>query len=276
MNTFYRLFLRLRVFLVFLVLEIIALALLSNSSYFQQAAIVENIRLVKARVDGIWDNWTYYFSLKKSNEQLALENTELRNRLQYYQEKSNAPIEATVTDSADAPVYSYVSARIVANNVNTLHNYMMLNVGSRQGIEPDMGVIVHNGIVGLVVTAYEHYSLVKSLLNVNWQVSAKLAGNGFFGSLYWDGKNDREMILTEIPQHVTVHVGDTVISSGLSSIFPSDIPIGTVHSYRVKGGNFYEITVSLFIDFRKIYAVNVVKHLYRDEWKTLEASERYE
>ncbi|MDR2361775.1 MAG: rod shape-determining protein MreC [Prevotellaceae bacterium] len=276
MNTFYRLFLRLRVFFVFLILEIITLVLLSNSSYFQQATVVGNIRLVKARIDGIWDNGIYYFSLKKTNEQLAQENAELRSRLQYYQEKSNTPVEATVTDSADAPVYSYVSARIVANSVNTLHNYMTLNVGSQQGIEPDMGVIVHDGIVGLVVTVYEHYSLVKSLLNVNWQVSAKLAGNGFFGSLYWDGKDDREVILTEIPQHVAVHVGDTVISSGLSSIFPSDIPIGTVNSYQIKGGNFYEITVSLFADFRKMYAVHVVKHLYRDERKTLEASKRYE
>jgi rod shape-determining protein MreC len=276
MNTFYRLFLSLRVFLVFLILEVIAIVLLANSSYFQQAAVVGNIRLFKAQVDGIWDNWTYYFSLRKTNEQLALENAELRNRLQQYQEKSDAPVEATVTDSADTPVYSFVSAKIVANSANTLHNYMTLNVGSEQGIEPDMGVMVHDGIVGIVVTVYEHYSLVKSLLNVNWQVSAKLAESGFFGALYWDGKNYREVILTEIPQHVAVHVGDTVVSSGFSMIFPSDIPIGTIKSYQVKGGNFYEITVRLFVDFRKIYAVNVVKHLYRNERKTIEAFEGHE
>jgi rod shape-determining protein MreC len=276
MNTFYRLFLRLRVFLVFLVLEISALVLLANSSYFQQAAMITNIRLLKMQIDGIWNNWTYYFSLKKTNEQLAQENAALRNRLQFYTEQSVTPAEATVADSAGTPVYSCVSARIVANSVNSLHNYMTLNVGAEQGIKPDMGVVVQDGIVGLVVTVFDHYSLVKSLLNVNWQVSAKLAESGFFGSLYWNGKDYREAVLTEIPQHVAVHIGDTIITSGLSSIFPADIPLGTVKSYRIKGGNFYEITVSLFADFKKLYAVNVVRHLYRDELQSLEASAGHE
>ncbi|MDR0667039.1 MAG: rod shape-determining protein MreC [Prevotellaceae bacterium] len=276
MNALYRLFLRLRIFFVFLVLETIAVVLLANSSYFQHAAVVDAVRLSKAQIDAVWGNWKYYFSLKETNDRLAAENAELRSRIQYYQEKNHAPVEAIVIDSTNTPVFSYISARIVTNNANTLHNYMMLNAGLEQGVAPDMGVIVHNGIVGLVVTAYDHYSLVKSLLNVNWQVSAKLSKSGFFGPMYWNGKNYREVILTEIPQHVTVSVGDTIVSSGFSSLFPPDIPIGTVKSYRVKGGSFYEITVSLFVDFRKLYEVNVVKHLYRNELKTLEAFESYE
>jgi rod shape-determining protein MreC len=270
MNNFYRLFLRLRVFLLFIILEVIALSLLSNSSYYQHAAIVSNARMLKSQIDGIVNDWSYYFSLKEANEQLALENNALRNRLERYLSITNAAAETVVADTLGNPVFTYIPATIVANSVNSLHNYITLNVGSKQGIEPDMGVMVHNGVIGTVVTVYEHYSLVKSLLNNNWKVSAKLS-NGAFGTLHWDGKSYHEILLSEIPQHNTVNVGDTVVSSGYSDMLPSDIPVGTVKSFQIKGGNFYEIKVSLFADFKKIHTVNVVNHLYRNELKSLES-----
>jgi rod shape-determining protein MreC len=153
-----------------------------------------------------------------------------------------------------------------------LHNYITLNVGAEHGIKPDMGVIVHNGLVGTVVYVSEHYSLVKSLLHANWRISAKLARSGTFGSLYWNGTDYREMLLTEIPQHIPVNIGDTIVSSGFSALFPANIPIGTAKSMTTKRGNFYEITVTLFADFKRLRYVDVVDHLYSNELKILEAA----
>jgi rod shape-determining protein MreC len=269
MNVFFRLFVKLRVFLLFFVLEIVAVSLLSYSSYYQRTAIVGVVRLGKGKIDGWLENGSYYFSLKEVNKQLAAENNALRNRLESYGRLHDRPADTTVTDSLGQPVFSYLPATVVSNRVNHLHNYMLLNAGTEQGVNTDMGVMMHNGVIGTVVEVYEHYSLVKSLLNVDWRVSAKLAGNGAFGSLYWDGKDYREVLLTEIPQHIPIQVGDTVISSGYSSLFPADIPIGTIKSYQVKRGNFYEITVVLFADFKRIHAVNIVKHLHRNELKTI-------
>ena len=271
MNNFYRLFVRLRVFLLFFVLEVVALTLFTQSSYFQHATVVEYIRLVKSRIDGVVDNWKYYFSLKEANERLALENNDLRNRLERYMSAASISVETVVADTLGRPVFTYIPATIVTNSVNSLHNYITLNVGAEHGIEPDMGVMVHNGVIGTVVVVYKHYSLVKSLLNVNWKVSAKLS-NGAFGTLYWEGKNYREMVLYEIPQHSIVNVGDTIVTSGYSDMLPAEIPIGTVKSFQIKGGNFYKITVALFADFKKIHTVNVVNYIHRNELKTLESS----
>ncbi|MDR1405924.1 MAG: rod shape-determining protein MreC [Prevotellaceae bacterium] len=268
MNAIYRLLVRLRVVLLFIALESVALLWTVNSSYYQHAVIAARVRLGKEMLDGKVNSWRYYFSLEEINERLAQENNELQNLLEYYTGRDSSQ-QITVSDTLGRRIYSYIPATVVSNSVNNLHNYITLSAGADHGIMPDMGVIVHNGLVGTVVYVSAHYSLVKSLLSANWRVSAKVKRNGTFGPLHWDGVNYREAILTDIPQHIPVAIGDTVVSSGYSSFFPPDIPVGTVRAIDTKRGNFYEITITLFTDFRQLRYVNVVKHLYYDELKAL-------
>lgn len=274
MNAIYRLLVRLRVVLLFIVLEAVALLWTVNSSYYQHSVVVSYVRLGKEILDEKINSWRYYFSLQEINERLAQENNELQNRLEYYHRQDSLK-QATVSDTLGRPVYSYIPATVASNSVNNLHNYITLNVGAAHGIVPDMGVVVHNGLIGTVVHVSEHYSLVKSLLSANWRVSAKVKRSGAFGPLYWNGANYRELILADIPQHIPVAIGDTIVSSGYSAFFPPDIPIGMVKSIDTKRGNFYEITITLFADFKQLHYVNVVKHLYQDELKEL-ASSNYE
>ena len=273
MNNLFRLLSRIRVLLLFILLEAVAFILLANTSFYQKATVYQGIRIAKTKVDGKLSSWKYYFSLKETNDRLAQENTELTNLLAQYQTAITADSLQVITilDTLSKPIYSYVPAMVTTNSTSNLYNSITLNVGSKHGVAEGMGVVVSNGLVGMIVMTNEHYSLAKSLLNVDWRISAKLATNGAFGSMYWDGKDYRKLLLTEIPQHTSVNVGDTIVSSGYSAIFPPDIPIGTVASYEVKRGNFYEITVDLFLDFKQLYHVKVVNHLYKEEITTLEA-----
>ncbi len=275
MNAFYRLFVKLRVLLLFLILETVAFLLLANHSYYQHATVVNAVRTAKGRVDARIESWNSYFSLRETNEQLAQENNELRNRLGRY-ESVDTLIGKTIYDSLETPLYTYLPAVVVTNAVSDLHNYITLNVGADKGVEPLMGVMVHNGLVGTVVSVSEHYSLVMSLLNTDFRASAKLARSGAFGSLYWPGKSYRDVLLTEIPQHIDVNVGDTVVSSGKSDMFPPDVPIGVVKSYSVKRGNFYEITVMLFADFKTLRYVEIVEQLHRAELRKIEKTGNHE
>ena len=124
-----------------------------------------------------------------------------------------------------------------------------------------MGIISANGVAGIVTYVSPSYSSGLSLLNTRWNVSAKLAKNNYFGSLMWDAKDYREALLTEIPFHVEVAVGDTVVTSGFSSIFPEGILLGTVMSFDKPGGeSFYTIRVKLSVDFKSLSFVEVIEN----------------
>jgi rod shape-determining protein MreC len=157
--------------------------------------------------------------------------------------------------------YAYISARIISNSVNQQQNYLTLDKGSEDGIRPDMGIISAGGVAGIITNVSPSYSTGLSLLNTRWNVSAKLSKNNYFGSLVWDGKNYREALLNEIPFHVDVAVGDTIVTSGFSSFFPEGITLGTVESFAKPGGDsFYTIRVKLSVDFKSLSYVEVIEN----------------
>ena len=270
MDSIFRFFARFRSLLLFVILEVAAFMILLNGSYYQRTAILNGAHWVQsvfyAQVYGL----TQYFSLKEINATLAEENNRLRQTLSLYQSADTT--RAFMDTLAQYPDYKYTMAAIIDNSVNRQHNYLTLNVGKKHGIEQEMGVIADEGVVGIVAAVSERYSLVKSLLNTDWKVSARLLSSGAFGPMQWDGKNYREALLTEIPQHIEVQIGDTVVTSGYSSIFPAGIPIGKVKSFEVRRGNFYVITVSLFTDFKRLRYVNVTQFTSRDELDQLQST----
>ena len=109
-----------------------------------------------------------------------------------------------------------------------------------------------------------------SLLNLDLRISSKIKKNGYFGSLNWDGKGYQTAILNEIPLHADIQVGDTIITSGFSSIFPEGIIIGFISDFEDKSGSFYEIEVKLSTDFKTLGNVNVIGNLLQIEKLELE------
>lgn len=261
--------LRIHFFILFILIEIFSIALLLNNNNFHKASFVNFSRQFSGNVYTKIDNLKKYMSLVEENERLAKENTRLLNILESTY-KSDELFFRTVNDTIFNQRYKYTSARIVNNSVNKKHNFLTLNKGELQGIRPEMAVISDGMLVGVVKGVSKNYSTVISLLNIDLKVSAKIKKNGYFGSLGWEGKRYNLAVLNEIPLHANIQSGDTIITSGYSSIYPEGIIIGQIESFEETGGSFYTIKVKLSTDFKKLSNVDVIGNLMQEEILQLE------
>jgi rod shape-determining protein MreC len=148
---------------------------------------------------------------------------------------------------------------VIDISTNKQHNYLTINKGSRDGIEKDMGVIGANGLVGIVSTVAEQYALVVPLIHTDISISARIKSNGQIGGTQWNGRDYTSVNLTHISRHITVSVGDTIVTSGLTSVFPEGIPIGVVEKTTLKKTSDYHTTqVKLCTDYRSLKYVQVL------------------
>lgn len=261
------------VVLVFVALEIVSLVLVFSRNDFQRSVFMTSSNHLSGNVYEYYSGVMNYFNLASSNRQLANENARLRlllhNVLPDSAVSKNLPLPTEIETPSP---YTFQSARVINNSVTRQYNYITIDKGRKDGIRPDMGVIAAGGAVGVVAFVSESYATVISLLNPRWNISARLLRNSYFGSLSWDGADYRYARLTEIPFHVDLLVGDSITTSGFSTIFPEGIMLGFVDDFSREGGdNFYSIKVRLSVDFKSLVWVDVVDNLDRDEIKLIES-----
>ncbi len=270
MRNFFRFIIRNHAFLLFLLLESLCFYFIFNFSSYHREIYVSSSNKASGFIYQNFSSVVEYFFLKQVNNDLAAENAFLRSQMPSTFEQSRDYFNSAF-DSLAQQEYRYRSARVVNNSVNKHFNYLTLNKGSLHGIKPDMGVISTRGLVGVVLNVSEHYSTVISLLNTRLKISARLKETGFFGSLEWDGRLYRYARLNEIPAHASPSVGDAVVTSGFSSIFPEDILIGTIDEVVLdEGKGFYDIKVLLSADFKKLHYVEVIEKYFGPEQRELE------
>lgn len=259
---------------VFIALEIAGLNMLQHNSSYQRFFLARAVHGFQAKVWGGTESVKYYFSLKKANDELAEENFKLSRLLDQYREREAAIASEEVTKRLDSLPgsrdFSYISGAIVKVSNNKQHNYLIVNKGSADGVTEDSGIITIDGIVGIVDAVSRHYSYVISFMNTEFSVSARLGREGAVGPLVWDGKSTNGAILKDIPLQNKFEKGDTVRTSGYSSIFPSDIPIGTIGDAKIVNGATYEIQVSLFQDMKSVRYVTIATNVGKKEIAALE------
>lgn len=272
MRSLFRFLLRNYFVMMFLALEVISFTLMVSYNNYQRVTFINSSNDVVGTIYERFSHFDDYFSLSRTNARLAAENASLRKQLQMriaLQEKY--PVNRP--DTVDAPAYYFTSAKVIGNSVNKQFNYITLNKGSRQGIKPDMGIISADGVVGVITNVSPNYSTGLSLLNKRLSIPAKITKNNYFGALVWDGEHSNTADLKEIPFHIMVNVGDTVVTSGYSSIFPEGIMIGTITKWEQDPGtNFYNIKVELSTNFRTVKYVEVVRNTKQAELKKLESN----
>ena len=257
-------------FFLFLFFEVIAFYLLLSNNHFQQAAFLNATNSVTAGLQEDYSSLTDYLNLKEVNQNLSRENSRLRSTLQNSFQKLYGP-NYLINDTLYKRQYLYTEAKVINNSTNKQNNYLTLNVGSLNGIQKGMGVLAPNGIAGVVKQVSKHYAAVVSLLHSNAKVSVKLKNSSYFGSMQWDGKHYQEGLLKDIPNHVELQVGDTILTSGYSATFPADIAVATILSFeKIPGENFYEIKVKFLTDFKNLSFVHVVKNIRKTEQEELE------
>lgn len=256
-------------FIIFLFLEILAFYLLAKNNSYQNTQMVKSLSGITYNLEKRITTAANYVKLKDINRTLSIDNNYLKNEIERLRKESSSAL-FSVSDSIRKQQYTYTSAEIVNNSTNKQKNYITLNKGRLQGINNDMAVTGPSGVVGMIVSVSDNFSVAMSLLNLDFRLSARIRRNGYFGSLIWDGRNYRYAVLNDIPNHIDVAVGDTIETTSYSAIFPDGLFIGTVSEFEKEKGDFYTITVELGTDFKNLEFVNIIGNLRKTEQQTLE------
>lgn len=272
MRTLLRFIQRYSNLLLFLLLEIIAFSLIIQNSSYQRYRLMGLNRQVTGFIYSKVDGAREYFSLREANEILLKENTELRNRLDLVSARLDS--STVLSEVKGEHQFHYVRSRIVHNSSYRQFNYLTLDKGKKDGVFRDMGVVSDQGLVGIVLESSANYATVIPVINIDFRLSAKIKSNNYAGILQWDGISPRFAMLSEIPFHVELTAGDTILTSGFSAIFPEGIPVGIIESFSLEKGNFYDIRVALFTDFQRLFHVNVIRNHRREERLNLETQDR--
>lgn len=264
-------------FFLFLLLEIIAFSWVFRNNKYQRAKFVNSSNLISGNLYEYYNGVSDYLYLKEKNKKLADENARLHNAL--ITSYMKVPYrEIRVNDTLYRQQYEFVAAKVVNNSTTSENNYLTLNIGSRMGIKPDMAVISSEGIVGIVKDVSENFCSVMSLLHKKVNVNVKIKRDGSFGPLSWTDEDDyRTATLKDIPVHLKILKGDTIVTSAYSATFPENVAVGIVESYSRRPGQFfYTVKVRLSTDFKKLQYVYVVKNLMKEEQKALEEKSQYD
>lgn len=268
-------FLRYSSWMLFAVYMVAGRFLLFHSNPWQHHVMLTSANAVSAVVYKGAGNLTAYFHLRDINEDLQRRNAvlerEVLNLKQQLERTRELVYADTMTTDSALQRYSFILARVINNSTNRIHNYITLDKGSADGIRPEMGVMDQNGVVGIVNVTGPHSARVISLLNNHLRLSCKVKGHDHVGSLVWDGADPEEAILEELPRHAVFAVGDTIITSGFSTVFPEGVPVGTIiKGLRDHDENFFALRVKLFTDFTTLGTVRVIADSMTDELREVE------
>lgn len=225
-------------------------------------------------MNGATSEVTGYFHLRSINESLQASNAMLENEvlnLRHQVAELQTKLSDTVEYKNYAPRFNYVSATVLNNSVRHAKNYFSINRGEADGVKRGMGVVDQNGIVGIVNVTGRHTARVISILNETQHFSVKIKDTPFIGSLSWRGGDPWIAYMEEVPRHAKFQAGDTIVTSGYSTTFPAEIPVGVVMN-RIKSSddNFFVLKVRLTSDFKALSTVRVIKDEYKFELDSLQ------
>ena len=260
--------------IVFVLLQGVSFLLLFSFNNYQHSRFFTSANAFVGKIYEVTRAVTGYFDLQRQNEVLMERNIWLEQQLLLADKRLKEMEEASTTSwPAETTTTMFLSykAGVIKNSLNRADNYITLNQGSLAGIKPDMGVIGPNGVVGIVYKTSPHYSLVISLLSSKSNLSCKIAGNEYFGFLQWEGGDSRYAYLKDLPRHAEFAIGDTIVTSGFSTVFPQGMMVGVIEEANdTNDGLSFLLKIKLATDFGKLRNVHVLAREGIEEQKLLE------
>jgi len=256
-----------RVFLLFVFLEFIAFIFIINSHSYHNSKYVNSANYISGSILKKSNTIHNYFNLKDQNKFLAEENKFLKNNLERLNKVSFSQ-KIEISDSTSK--YDYISATVISNPYTKRNNVLTLDKGSLDNIQPNMGVVLSNGVVGITLKVSKHYTTVLSLLNSQSKINAKMKKSHHYGSLHWKGKDVTKVNLDDLPIQAGIQEGDTIISGGKSIFFPEGIPLGVISDFTIVNKSYSNISINLFADFSALHTVYIVRNKLSEEQLQLE------
>jgi rod shape-determining protein MreC len=270
MQNLLQLFARVGNLILFVVLEIVCLYLIVNYNQEQKGIYINSSNLFSASLYNRYNSFTEYLSLGDKNERLAEENSKLLEEL--INLRSIRQLPPSKLDSARS--FKLIPAAVINNSINQKNNKLTIDKGYAQGVFKGQGIVNKDGLVGIVSDVSKNYATAISLLNLQTNISVKLKRTNEIGELQWDGISVRRMKMNAVPPHVEVVEGDSIVTSGFSTIFPRDFYIGKVEKVaKDKRNGFLSLEITLNNDLTSLDYVYVIENLKADEQKELESNE---
>ena len=251
--------------ILFLAFEAISFYLIYETSYYRRHSMISSSNRVTGTLDRVYSDIAGYFLLNRENEMLAFENSLLRSMI------PGDTVEYPVPESIRDTAYSYISAKVISNSIHKRNNFFTINKGREHGVQVDMGVVSPTGIAGIIIGVSENFARGMSLLHKDTRISGKIKKNGQLINIVWDGYDYRKGKVIDIPTHLELIKGDTIITSGNSLIFPEGLLVGTIDEYLVNRDQlFNSAELDFATDFNSLYYVYLVKNLNIEELDQLQ------
>ena len=248
---------------VFVLLEVISAVLLFKYNSYQGSVWVSSANAVSGRVYEASAAVGQYFSLVTVNRQLTQRNVYLEREVaRMAQEHAEATADSSYLQrlqNNQTNRYLSVPARVVSSSLDRLNNFITIDKGEADGVKKDMGVVCGTGIVGIVYLTSAHYSVVIPVINSKSNISCSIRGRGYFGYLHWMGGVPDEAYLDDVPRHARFRIGDVIVTSGYSSVFPPGMLVGKVmRVYNSANGLSFRLRIKLTTDFGNLRDVCVI------------------
>jgi rod shape-determining protein MreC len=262
--------------LVFITLVIFSFMLIYQNNNYQHFVISNVSQKITGPVQQFANFFYKQFIYPKENEYLMKQNADLlkeRENMFVFLDDSVRSVYENEGKKNKRRMYDISTAHVVFSTIHKTHNYIIIDKGRKNGVVPDMAVLSPNGVAGVVSEVSDNFSTVISLLNPNSRVSAKIVPINQIGTVVWVDHDPTIAQVTDIPQHLMVAVGDSVLTSGYSNVFPKDLLIGTViEKYDNPNNTFLTIKIRLATDFRNLYNVYLISNLYKPELDALKSN----
>ena len=245
--------------IVLVILNFISLNLILNDDSAPENAfrtfILDNVTALQSGFD-------YFGSLKRlkaDNEILKEYNIALKRNIRKSEEYAlqNVRFRRLFHLSEDAD-FEYILAEVVGQNPNNFVSGFVLNKGLDDSIRTDMAVVSNEGLVGRIIYVGNNTSVVQLLNDKNMRISCRVQRTRDMGMVGWSAK--KMLKLDYFSKTNNLKLGDIIITSGLSTIYPSGIKIGTVRNIIEKDYNlFKEVDVDPAVNFTSLEEVFIVK-----------------
>jgi len=248
---------------LFVILEVASFVMLFQYNSYQGSVWFSSANSVAGNMYEMNSDVTQFFGMVKNNEELTLRNFYLERQVHQLREKV-AYLGGDTTSTMGSQMdmlnkYNLITAKVVANSVDKMENFITINKGKVDGVKEDMGVICGNGVVGVVYLTSAHYSVIIPVLNPRSNISCRIRNRGYFGNLVWDGKDSQIAYLEDVPRHAHFKKGDYVETSGYSSIYPPGVLVGKIICvFNSSDGLSYRVQVQLSTDFGRLRDVCVI------------------
>lgn len=249
--------------LLFVVLEAVSFTLLFQYNSYQGSVWFSSANAVSGKLYDWNSDVESFFSLTKLNQELSQRNVYLEQQVQQLSERlTDVTKDSTWVQRNQISLlqnYRLIPAKVVSNSIDDPNNLITLDKGSADGIHKDMGVVCGTGVVGIVYLVSQHYSVVIPVLNVKSNISCKIQNRGYFGYLRWKGGVSEYAYLEEVPRHAHFKLGDNVVTSGYSAVFPPGVLVGKIlHVFNSSDGLSYRVMLKVSTDFGKLRDVCVI------------------